>query len=229
MQYTWLIWTLIFLLLWLIIFIFKKPFRKEMLKMSLWTMPFGLTEPLFYPEYWHPPTLFKLAEHTGFDIESLIFSFAIGGVASLLYKIVYKMENKFIQPTERNLQKHKLHFYSLLTPGIVFLLLALLTNLNHIYCGIIAFFCRPDLKIKIWVSGILFLFLYFIYFKLLIAAYPGYVAAVWNFTNISDILVVGIPLEELLFGFTFGMFWSSLYEHIFWYRVIHKSSQLHST
>jgi dolichol kinase len=137
MQYTWLIWTLIFLLLWLIIFIFKKPFRKEMLKMSLWTMPFGLTEPLFYPEYWHPPTLFKLAEHTGFDIESLIFSFAIGGVASLLYKIVYKMENKFIQPTERNLQKHKLHFYSLLTPGIVFLLLALLTNLNHIYCGIV--------------------------------------------------------------------------------------------
>ena len=235
MQYVWLIWTLIILLLWFIIFIFNKPFRKEMLKISLWTMPFGLTEPLFYPEYWHPPTLFQLAEHTGFDIESLIFTFSIGGVGSLLYKIVYKMENKFIQLTERNIRNHRLHFYSLLTPIVVFLLLTMLTKLNHIYCGIIALFmgalsalfCRPDLKIKIWMSGILFLLMYFIYFILLIGAYPGYVALVWNFTTISGILVLGVPLEELLFGFTFGMFWSSLYEHIFWFKVIHKSAQFH--
>jgi len=40
--------------------------------------PFGLTEPMFVPEYWSPPSLFELAQRTGFDIEGIIFSFAIG-------------------------------------------------------------------------------------------------------------------------------------------------------
>jgi hypothetical protein len=30
------------------------------------------------PEYWNPPSLFDLAQRTGFDIESLIFGFAFG-------------------------------------------------------------------------------------------------------------------------------------------------------
>ncbi|MEO7530113.1 MAG: lycopene cyclase domain-containing protein [Sediminibacterium sp.] len=230
MQYAFLIWSLILLLLWFTVFIFNKPFRKEMLLVSLYTILLGLTEPLFVPEYWNPPVLFNLAQRTGFDLESLIFSFAIGGIGSVLYKIVFKSENDPFESVDRNHQKHKLHFYSLFTPVFVFLLLALLTNLNHIYCGIVALisgavaalFCRPDLKTKIWVGGILFLLLYFVYFELLAVAYPGYVMAVWNFASISGILILGVPLEELLFGFAFGMFWSSVYEHLYWFRVANR-------
>ena len=40
------------------------------------------TEPIFVPAYWHPPTLFDLAERMGFDFESLLFAFATGGLAS---------------------------------------------------------------------------------------------------------------------------------------------------
>ena len=56
-----------------------------MLLVSVFTMPFGLTEPLFVPRYWDPPSLFNLAATTGFDIESLIFCFAIGGIGAVLY------------------------------------------------------------------------------------------------------------------------------------------------
>ena len=87
MQYVWFIWSLIILALWAVIYLSQKSVRKEMLKMSLITMPFGLTEPLFVPEYWFPPSLFNLAENTGFDIESIIFSFAIGGTG-LFIKLV---------------------------------------------------------------------------------------------------------------------------------------------
>ena len=52
---------------------------------SVYMAPFGLTEPLFVPEYWNPPSLFELAQKTGFDIESFIFSFAIGGIGAVLY------------------------------------------------------------------------------------------------------------------------------------------------
>ena len=59
MQYVWFIWSLIILALWALLFVLKKGYREEMLKMSLITMPFGLTEPLFVPEYWLPPSLFQ--------------------------------------------------------------------------------------------------------------------------------------------------------------------------
>merc|ERR1711991_1029478 len=101
--------------------------------MSLITMPFGLTEPLFVPEYWMPPSLFDLAEKTRFDIESLIFSFAIGGIGVVLYNLIFKQTFQEITHTERNHRRHRLHIYIIFVPAIVFLILALFTSLNHIY------------------------------------------------------------------------------------------------
>ena len=138
MQYVWFIWSLIILALWVVIYISKKGVRKEMLKMSLITMPFGLTEPLFVPEYWFPPSLFDLAEKTGFDIESLIFSFAIGGIGTVLYNLIFKRGLAEIPHSERSHSRHRLHIYILFIPAAVFIILALFTSLNHIYCGIIA-------------------------------------------------------------------------------------------
>jgi len=228
MQYVWLIWSFIILALWAAIYVSKKEIRHEMLKMSLITMPFGLTEPLFVPEYWSPPSLFNLAEKTGFDIESLIFSFAIGGIGTVLYNLIFKRRHVEMPHAERSQLRHKLHIYILFVPAVVFIILALFTTLNHIYCGIAAMFlgglatlyCRPDLKGKIWVGGILFTILYFIYFGSILSFYPQYVEQYWNLDNLTHILLLGIPIEELLFAFTFGMYWSGLYEHLYWRKLI---------
>jgi hypothetical protein len=179
-------------------------------------------------EYWFPPSLFDLAEKTGFDIESLIFSFAIGGIGTVFYNLIFKRSFAEILPAERGHQRHRLHIYILFVPVIVFLVLALFTSLNHIYCGILALFtggiatlyCRPDLKGKIWVGGILFAILYFIYFRSILVFYPQYIELNWNLENLTHILVLGIPIEELLFAFTFGMYWSGLYEHLYWRKLI---------
>ena len=80
---------IIFLAIWGVIFLFHKNLRSEILIVSFWTMPLGLTEPLFVPLYWNPPSLFNLAQRTGFDIESLIFCFSIGGVGSVLYRLIF--------------------------------------------------------------------------------------------------------------------------------------------
>jgi phosphotransferase system glucose/maltose/N-acetylglucosamine-specific IIC component len=228
MQYVWFIWSLIILAFWAVIYLYKKDFRKEMLKMSLITMPFGITEPLFVPEYWFPPSLFNLAENTGFDIESFIFSFAIGGLGTVLYRLIYRSNLVEITHEERHHKQHKFHIYILFVPIIVFLVLAFATKLNHIYCGTIAMFlgglatlyCRPDLKGKIWVGGLLFTLLYFIYFGSILLLYPDYVQLYWNLDNLTHILIFGIPVEELIFAFTFGMYWSGLYEHLFWRKLL---------
>jgi len=229
MQYIWLIWSLMLLVVWSIVYIslkFKAQ-KKEMLVVSLWTSLLGLTEPLFIPAYWNPPSLFNLASQTGFDIESLIFSFGVGGLAVILYEKFFKSHHRFMSAKERHAHRHRFHIWALLSAPLLFIILIIITNLNPIYSAIIAmmigglatWYCRPDLKRKMLVSALIFLALYLVYFLTLIAISPDYVRQVWNLKAISGILIIGIPLEELLFAFSFGFMWSSIYEHITWQKL----------
>ena len=110
---------------------------------------------------------------------------------------------------------------------IVLLLLYLFTNLNPIYSAIISLFaggiatvlCRPDLKNKILIGGLLFLIIYFIFFLFFNLLFPGWVEQIWNLSEISGILFLGIPIEEILFAFGVGMLWGGIYEHIKWYKL----------
>ncbi len=226
-SYIWFVWSLGLIIIWLFVYMFYREARKRMLWASVLTMPFGLTEPLFVPEYWHPPSLFDLAHRTGFDIESLIFCFGIGGLGIILYDLIFKVEHQEMAPEERHYHRHRFHIWTLLSPFIVFPLLFFFTDWNPIYpatismflAGLAALWCRPDLKAKIWVGGLLFLIFYTVYFLSLGLLAPGYVEKVWTLSAISGIELIGIPIEELIFAFTFGMLWSSYYEHLTWKKI----------
>ena len=230
MQYIWLIWSLILIAIWLVIYVSLSSGKekKEMIVVSLWTSLLGLTEPLFVPEYWSPPSLFDLAMRTGFDIESLIFSFGIGGIAVVLYGRIFRRQDVSMSAKEHNLSRHKFHIWMLLSAPAVLVALLLTTDLNPLHSSIIAmivgglatWYCRTDLKKKMIVSAFLFLALYFVYFWTLIVIAPvGYVENVWNLEALSGILIIGIPLEELLFALSFGFIWSSIYEHLTWKKL----------
>lgn len=217
------------IVIWLVIYfsLGTKTERKEMLIVSLWTSLLGLTEPLFVPTYWLPPSLFNLAARTGFDIESLIFSFGIGGIAVVLYNLIFKSRETKISHMERHESRHRFHLWTILSAPAILILLLLTTNMNPIYSSIIAmiiggfatWYCRPDLKAKMITSAFMFLSLYFVYFLTLIAIAPGYVERVWNLKAITGILILGIPIEELLFAVSFGFIWSSIYEHLGWKKL----------
>ncbi|MEK6792782.1 MAG: lycopene cyclase domain-containing protein [Nanoarchaeota archaeon] len=223
----WFVFSLILFIIWLILFIFNKS-KKEMLIVSAFTMPFGLTEPLFVPEYWSPPSLFNLALKTGFDIESLIFSFAIGGIGAIIYESIFKSKHKKMSSMEIHHKRHRYHLLSLFSPIIVFILLFFFTGLNPIYSASLAMLagsvasmlCRPDLKKKIIYGGIMFLILYFVFFIFFNNVYPYAVERFWNLSVLSGILILKVPLEELIFAFTFGMMWSSIYEHVKWFKLV---------
>jgi hypothetical protein len=71
-HYVWLIWASAFLVPWLVLFAAFPHHRTTMWWASLMTAPLGLTEPIFVPAYWNPPSLFDLAQRSGFDIESAL-------------------------------------------------------------------------------------------------------------------------------------------------------------
>jgi hypothetical protein len=205
-----------------------------MLRASVLTTPFGLTELLFVPKYWNPPSLFDLAHRTGFDIESLVFCFAIGGLAVAGYQAMAPTAEQVLPSSDRTSHLHRWHLAALLSPFFVLLVLLMLPW-NPIYPGIVALFagalasglCRPDLWRNTLVGGVLFLALYAVFLLGLKLLWRGYIEAVWNLGDLIAWRPAGLPLEELLFGFGFGMYWSSVYEHVTWRQ--RNASQLNAT
>lgn len=229
MHYAWFLWSILLLVVWLVLYLSlkSKESKREMLVVSFWTSLLGLTEPLFVPAYWSPPSIFDLAHRTGFDIESLIFSFGIGGIAVVIYERVFRTLHARMTVHEQHLPRHRYHLLALLSAPIIFFLLLIVTQLNPIYSasiamvvgGLFTWYCRPDLKKKMFASALIFLGIYFVYFLTLIAIYPGYVERVWSLQDLSGVLISGVPLEELLFALSFGFLWSSVYEHLTWRNV----------
>ena len=222
-HYVWLIWSSGFLLPWLALYVTNPRFRPVMWRVSLVTAAFGLTEPIWVPEYWNPPSLIELAQRTGFDIESFIFSFALGGIGAVLYNALTNRHFARVSAQEKRGRMHRFHMAALWLPYVLFVALYFLPW-NPIYpavlCmvigGLASGICRPDLKVKSLVGGAVFLGLYSVFMLGLVWLTPGYIPQVWNLAALSGALIGGIPLEELLFGFSFGWYWAGVYEHFTW-------------
>lgn len=225
-QYVWFTWASAFLLPWAALYLAFPMHRKTMIWASAFTAPFGLTEPLFVPEYWNPPSLFDLAARTGFDLESLIFTFGIGGVAAVLYSLFTRRGTRPVTADEKRQPLHRHHYKALAAPFIAFPLLYFFPW-NPIYPGIVAMLvgaattiaCRPDLKTKTWIGGLLFLGYYVVFLRGLEWTAPGYVERVWNLDALSGVVLGGMPLEELAWAIAFGLYWSGVYEHFTWRRA----------
>lgn len=226
-DYAYLIASLFLLLVWLFFYWITPQSRKKMLLVSIVTAPLGLTEPFFVPSYWLPFTLFDMARKTRFDVESILFSFAVGGIAAIVYEAFWGVNRKKVFIHEQHQSRHRIHKLALISPIISFFLLYTFTSLNPIYSSILAmivgaiatWYCRPDLASAMRTGSILFLVLYFVVFLVgFVWLFPGYIEAVWNLPAISGMLIAGVPIEELLFAASLGAMWSSVYEHFHWYK-----------
>lgn len=222
--YVWSLWASAFLVPWAMLFVAFPGHRKVMLWSSVFTMPFGLTEPLFVPEYWSPPSLFDLALRTGFDIESLIFCFAIGGVGAVLFNVVSGRRLGAMPEEKRHERRHRFHIWAVAAPFLTFPVIYFLPW-NPIYPGIVAMAvgsaatvaCRPDLKRAAAAGGGIFVAYYLLFLVGLELTAPGYIERVWNLGALTGWTILGLPIEELLFATAFGMYWATVYEHFTWH------------
>ena len=224
-HYVWLAWSVAFLIPWSVIFLTNAKHRAIMWRTSAATALLGLTEPIFVPAYWNPPSLFELAQRTRFDIESLIFSFALGGIGAVLYNTLTHREMVALSVEEKRHVRHRIHRLALLMPFVLFVPLYFLPW-NPIYPSVVCLvvgaiatvICRPELVGRTLIGGVLFLVMYAVFMLVLLWFAPGYIEQVWNLRALSGVLIGGIPLEELLFGLSVGLYWTGAYEHFTWHR-----------
>jgi len=214
-HFSYLIGDLSLLFVWLILFLYRKDTRKEMIWISLIFGFAGLFSELIYTiDWWGPMTI----TGTLIGIEDFLFGFAIGGISSIIYEIIF---NKKHSKKEFNFKNKKLY----LIIGILIILffgLFYLFNINSFYSTIIAFIVaiiymwikRPDLIKNSLASGFLLIIISSIGFIIPELITPGWVESVWYFTNIPKKIIFFVPLEDIIWFFLAGSFIGPLYE--FW-------------
>jgi hypothetical protein len=201
---------------WVILFVQKKRPRKEMLTFSSIIGGLSLvTAYLFWTkDWWRPETI----TGTVVGVEDLILGFATGGIVTVAYERFFK--KRYVKYKDDS-------YYPGLIPQIIgtSVLLALLfwlTPLSSFYSVMIAllviatrvFYKRKDLIVNGITSGVFMavITLPFYYTTMIIS--PGWIERTYLFSTLSGITITGIPLEEIVFWFTFGLVFGPSYE--FW-------------
>ena len=191
----------------------------------------GFAEPLFIPGYWNPPTLFDLGQRTGFDIESFVFNFSAGFNATAIYGAMRTRGHGRVAAANRRTPRDRYHRLTLAVFPLVFIGLAVVTNMNAVYVTMVAVsagflatcLARPDLIKLIIVSGLMFTGLYFAFFLAFNAVYPGYLDQVWNLGALSGLMILGVPLEEVVFALAYGLIVACFAEHFFAWMGVNRA------
>lgn len=222
--YAYLIGNMIFAIVWLTLFWVRKDLRREMITLSLVGGVLFPAALIYLPDYWYPEHIVK-----GFmlGIEDFLFAFFISGISSVLYEVVFGKVHTLCECRKKNL---KGILYITAVAIIVLLGLTFIFKLNSIYSSYVAFiiifgyivYFRRDLFWQGVISGLGVGLLMLIFYQIWIGIYPGIIESWWKLQNISGILILGTPLEEIVWGFSWGLVGGTIYEFIKGISVVNK-------
>lgn len=221
-RFFYIIWTTIFFLIWLALFIHRKKIRGEMIFMSI-LFGFGgiISQITHLKDWWRPLTLTK----TPIGIEDFIIGFSIGGIASIIYAELYhrKIKMKRLGSKEKDSKYYFLGNLFLASFAIVFLMIFYGLGANSFYSAVIAYLIgiftiywfRKDLVADSLVSGIIVLLLGSTIYYFLFMLYPDFIQKFWYLPqNWYSGMFLGIPIGEYIWFFLTGAFIGPLYEFV---------------
>ena len=220
-QYAYLVGNILLFLIWFVIFYFRKDLRKEQIIVGLIVALFApITDYLFFfSDYWRPEYSMSLnLKSVVVGIESPLFGFLIGGISTAIYEFFMKRKALFSKP--RN-------FLTILViiSNISGVFLLILIGLNSIWasvimlilCSLYMVYKDKDLKGDMFWSSITLTFIIIVLYSIWFWIYPDAYQKFWIVNNLSGLKIGRIPIEEVVWFFSAGLFIGILYE--FWKNV----------
>ncbi len=217
-RFAYLFGCIIFGVIWLFIYLERKDLRKEQIFMSLFVAVFGLTEPLFFNEYWKPQFLFTFPG-INIGIESILLCFFYGGIASTLYEFTFN--NVLKKKVNENQKTRMLEVaFAIMTAIAMLLLLWSALKINIIYAsalavgtgGMVFVFFRRDLFDSAVIGGLIMAAIALIVLSFLGMMFKGIFDSWWRLDLLSGIRILSVPIEEIIWHFYLGFAAAPMYE-----------------
>ncbi|MCF7910353.1 hypothetical protein K9L16_01620 [Candidatus Pacearchaeota archaeon] len=217
-RYAYFVGGMILLAFWIILFLWRKDLRKELIIVSLIFAVFGpFMNFIYFIDWWNPPTI----TNTIISPEDFLYCFALAGIAAVIYEVLYKKKLKIrninkIMERERNIR----FFYLFLILGFLFLGCFFILDFNSLLSTLIALFIptmiiyiqRKDLILDSIASGFILLGLAFIFSSFLDLFFPNFITYLY-YEHSSRFIIFNVPWWDIPFYFFAGAFIGPLYEY----------------
>jgi hypothetical protein len=221
MEYHFLFLSLVFAIPGVVIYFLRKDLRIVISRLMLCSIPFAFTEFLFYRDYWEPKFVFDLAAKIGFGIEDFIFVMGLAAFTGTGYAVVFRKTLR----TEKSVSSwrivRRLSILLLITLALtVFqaglsipMIYGALFTMLSIAIGIT--WIRRELMMPLFFGGIISAGIYLVLCLILLLIIPEIFQLNWNPDAFSEKYILGVPLEELMYGFAAGSIASVFYPFVF--------------
>ncbi|MFO0724115.1 MAG: lycopene cyclase domain-containing protein [Myxococcota bacterium] len=209
LRYEFLVLALLFAVPPVIIAIAQPALRRRLAEGAAAALPFALSERWFYPSYWSPRFLFDLVSVIGFGLEDLIFVASLGAFATTAYPALF---SRRIQAWPELGRAGRLRLPALILGCLAAAAALRLLGLPMIFAAIGAelvvtlglILVRRDLLTASLFGGIAVATVYALTCVVFAALIPGVFEHIWHTEGLIHRAVVGVPIEELCYGFASG-------------------------
>lgn len=200
-------------------YLLREDLRPMIRRCALASLPFAASERFFAGTYWSPPSLFGLVGRIGFGIEDVLFVVALAAYMSTGYALFFRksLDTPALAPTQ--ILRRTIVSVSA-TLGIALMLLVLGVHILYgafVAMGAFALFIflrRRDLVPAGLAGGGIAVFTYAGVCLVFAALRPGVFERIWHTDRFIHRFVLGIPIEELLYGFLAGVVASVFYPYV---------------
>ncbi|MFI5265264.1 MAG: lycopene cyclase domain-containing protein [Candidatus Levyibacteriota bacterium] len=215
-KYAYFAGTVIFFIPWILLYHYRKDLRKEMWVMGI-LIGVGsvVTAYLWWTvDWWRPQTV----TGTIVGIEDFLIGFSNGGIAVVIYEEVFK---------KRLYKRKKEHTHKAGTTALIMLCFFTIFTLFYLFhstsfiasaIGMILptlclIYFRKDLILTSLLNGLLMVFVSLPMYYFWILFSPGWIEKTYLFNHLTGFRITGIPLEDIVFYFLFGLLIAPFYEY----------------
>jgi len=182
-----------------------RPLMKRAAAVSL---PFAATEWLFYPAYWTPRFLFGLADLIGFGIEDVLFVVGLGAFTSTAYAVAFRRTlaplGVPVRPGRRLVGVFAVAAMvtvAQLSAGVPILYAAVVTMVSVSAALLLE---RRDLAMPALLGALVSAAIYLGLCLVFGALLPGVFERTWRASVLLPGTLLGVPLDEVLYGLGAG-------------------------
>jgi hypothetical protein len=212
--YVYLIGSLLFVPVWLLLYWRNPSSRREMLVMSGLFVCIGVPmEALLYTrDWWHPATV----TGTLVGVEDALYSIGNGGYMAALYAALVRGQLVADRAAPHWLARLAPVAAIAVLPPLLFFGLHwhsfVAMSIGSLVALAIVLWARPDLVRAALITGASGTLLAIPVYLAIEIIFPGSIAATWDLPHLSGVLALGIPIEDLLWYLYTAALWGTYYK-----------------